>query len=93
MCRNFDNEQETSMSKLDDQQGQLIFDYSSGLTTTEEETVEAERLISTNEQTAKLHSTLKFFINALGSLASEPCPDGLVERAILRLKSLANGRQ
>ena len=93
MCRNFDNEQETSMSKLDNQQGQLIFDYSSGLTTTEKETVEAERLIGTNEQAAKLHSALKFFINALGSLASKPCPDELVERTILRLKSLANGRQ
>ncbi len=84
MCANFE---------LDNQQGQLIFDYSSGLTTTEEETVEAERLIGTNEQATKLHSALKFFINALGSLASEPCPDELVERTILRLKSLANGRQ
>jgi len=81
------------MSKLDNQQGQLIFDYSSGLTTTEEETVEAERLISSDEQAAKLHSAIKFFTNALGSLESEPCPDELVERTILRLKSLANGRQ
>jgi len=79
--------------ELDDQQGQLIFDYSSGLTTTEEETVEAKRLISTNEQAAKLHSALKFFTKALGSLESEPCPDELVERTILRLKSLANGKR
>lgn len=40
MNKNFD---------LSNQQGQLIFDYSSGLTTTEKETIEAERLISTNE--------------------------------------------
>ena len=78
---------------LNNRQNQLIFDYSSGLTTTEEKVLEAEMLISSNEQAAKLHSALKFFINALGSLASESCPDELVERTILRLKSLANGRQ
>lgn len=85
MCRNLDNKQETSM--------RLIFDHSSGLTTTEEETFEAERLISTNEQSAKLHSAIKFITNALGSLESEPCPDVLVERTILRLKSRADGKQ
>ena len=84
MNKNFD---------LNNQQGQLIFDYSSGLTTTEEETFEAERLISANEQAAKFHSALKFITNALGSLESEPCPDEWVERTILRLKSLANENQ
>jgi hypothetical protein len=85
MCRNFDDEQGTSM--------RLIFNYSSGLTTTKKETVEAKRLISTNEQAAKFHSALKFITKALGSLESEPCPDELVERTILRLKSLVNGKQ
>jgi hypothetical protein len=85
MCRNFNNEQETSM--------RLIFDYGSGLTTTEEETFEAERLIGTNEQAAKLHSALKFITNAFGCLESELCPNESAERTILRLKSLADRKQ
>jgi hypothetical protein len=83
MNKNFD---------LNNQQKQLMFYYSSGLTT-KKETVEAKRLISSNKQAAKLHSALKFFTKALGSLEPEPCPDELVERTVLRLKSLADGKQ
>ena len=68
---------------------QLIFDYSLGLTT-ERETVEAEGLISSNEQAVKLHSALKSITNALDSLESEPCPDELVEWTILRLTNTAH---
>jgi len=92
MRRNFGNEQENYMSTLDNQQKQLMFDYSSGLTT-EEETVKAEGLISTNEQAAKLYSKLKIAFLPLQILGVVSCPDDLAERTVLRLKSLANGRQ
>lgn len=77
---------------LNDQQKQLMFDYSSGLTT-KKETVEAERLISSNEQAAKLYSKLKIVLLPLQILGVVSCPDDLAERTILRLKLLASGRQ
>jgi hypothetical protein len=79
---------------LDYQQKQLIFDYSLGLTTTEGKTIEAERLISTSDQAAKLHASLKFITAIIKvGLESEPCPDELVERTISRLKLRANKKQ
>lgn len=92
MCRNCENEKDNSMRTLDNPQKQLMFDYSSGLTT-EKETVEAEGLISTNEQAAKLHSKLKIALSPLKMLGYVSCPDDLAEGTILRLKSLADGRR
>lgn len=83
MNKNFD---------LNNQQKQLMFDYSSGLTT-KKETVEAKRLISSNKQAAKLYSKLKIALLPLQISGAVSCPDDLAERTILRLKSLANGRQ
>jgi hypothetical protein len=83
MNKNFD---------LNNQQKQLMFDYSSGLTT-QKETIEAERLIGSNEQAAKLYSKLKITLLPLQILGVVSCPNDLAERTILRLKSRANGGQ
>ncbi|MCJ7777867.1 MAG: hypothetical protein MUP16_06090 [Sedimentisphaerales bacterium] len=76
------------MSTLDNQQKQLIFDYSLGLTT-KKESAEAEELIGSSEQAAELHAALQSITSALDSLESELCPDELVERTILRLTNTA----
>ncbi len=80
------------MSTLNNQQRQLIFDYSLGLTT-EKETAEAERLVGSNKQAVELHTALKSITSALDSLESEFCPDELVERTILRLTNTARTSQ
>jgi len=76
------------MSTLDNQQRQLIFDYSLGLTT-KKETAEAEELIGSDKQAAELHAALQSITSALDSLEPEQCPDELVERTILRLTNTA----
>jgi len=80
------------MSTLDNQQRQLVFDYSLGLTT-EKEAAEAEELIRSDNQAAELHDALKSVTGVLDSLESELCPDELVERTILRLTNTARASQ
>jgi len=80
------------MTPLDNPQKQLLFDYCLGLTS-EQETAEAEALISSEKQAAELHSKLKSAIAPLGSLEIEPCPDGLAERTIGRLNERARSAQ
>jgi hypothetical protein len=80
------------MSKLDNQQRQLIFDYCLGLTTGKE-TAEAEHLIGSDVQAAELHAALKSITSALDSLEPEFCPDELVERTVLRLINTARASE
>lgn len=80
------------MRSLSNQQKQLLFDYCMGLAS-QEETAEAEVLISSNGEAAEFHSKLKSTFTLLESVKPEPCPDALVERTIWRLNNLANSSQ
>jgi len=80
------------MTELNNQQKQLLFDYCLGLTS-EESTIEAEQLISSNQQAAEIHSKLKASLLPLKSLKSESCPDDLAESTIWRLNNLARSSQ
>jgi prepilin-type processing-associated H-X9-DG protein len=80
------------MSPLNNEQKQLLFDYCIGLTS-QEETAEAEALISTDKEAAEIHSRLEAAIAPLDSLETEPCPNELVEHTILRVNNLADSSQ
>jgi prepilin-type processing-associated H-X9-DG protein len=80
------------MKPLNSEQKQLLFDYCIGLTSQEEKS-EAEALISSNDEAAKIHSKIKSTLSPLTSIEPELCPDDLVERTVWRLKSLANSNQ
>jgi len=80
------------MTLLNNQQKQLLFDYCIGLTS-EEETAEAQALISSNEEAAEIHSKLKAALAPLDSLEPEPCPDDLAEGTIWRLNNFARSSQ
>jgi hypothetical protein len=80
------------MIPLTSEKKQLLFDYCIGLTS-QEQTAEAEELISSNPEAAQIHSKLKAFFAPLNTLEPESCPDALAERTVWRLKSLANSSQ
>ena len=77
------------MNSISDEQKQLLFDYCFGVIT-EQERAEAETLIASNEEAAKIHSSIKTTLAPLDSLEFEPCPDELVEGTIWRAKGLIN---
>jgi hypothetical protein len=76
------------MTPLNDQQKQLLFDYSLGLTS-DRETAEAEKLLSWHEEAIELHHTFKLALAPLDSVELDRCPDDLTERLLLRLKDAA----
>jgi len=80
------------MSSINNEQKQLLFDYCVGLTS-QEESVEAEALISSNQEAAEIHSQLRATLAPLESVEFEPCPDGLVERTVWRVSNLADSGQ
>jgi hypothetical protein len=80
------------MTSLNNQQEQLLFDYCSGLTS-EKETAEAEQLLASNEQAARLYEKLKSALSPLNDLEPEPCPRELVEGTIFRLNNAARTSQ
>ena len=80
------------MITLNSEQKQLLFDYCLGLTS-QEQSAEAEALISSNQAAAEIHSKLKATLAPLDSLKPELCPDDLSEHTILRLNDLANSSQ
>ena len=80
------------MSPLKDRQKQLLFDYCIGLTS-EEQSAEAQTLISSNDEAAEIHSKLKAALAPLETIQPEPCPDDLAERTIIRLNNLARSSQ
>ncbi|MBL7187541.1 MAG: hypothetical protein ISS70_14555 [Phycisphaerae bacterium] len=80
------------MITLNSREKQLLFDYCIGLTS-QEQSVEAKALMSSNQAAAEIHSKLKAALAPLDSLEPEPCPDDLAEHTILRLSDLANSSQ
>ena len=80
------------MTRLSNPQKQLLFDYCIGLTTGEQ-TTEAERLISSNDEAAGIHSKLSAALAPLGGLRPETCPGDLAEDTISRLNNLARSSQ
>jgi hypothetical protein len=80
------------MSSLNNVQKQLIFDYCLGLTS-EQESAEAEALISSSKEAAELHSKLLSAIAPLGSVEPQSCPDDLADRTISRLNSMADSSE
>lgn len=77
------------MSSLSNEQKQLLFDYAVGLTT-EQESAEAELLISSSREAAEIHSRIKSVLSPLDSIKLEPCPDAIVESTIKRLGNSAD---
>ena len=78
--------------QLTPQQKQLLFDYSVGLTS-EEQTEEAKKLISSSAEAAESFAKLKSVLAPLDSLEPEVCPDDLVESTIVRLNNAARSSQ
>ena len=76
------------MSPLNNSQKELLFDYCLGLTT-ENESVQAQELIFSNEQAAGIYESLKAALAPLESLEAGPCPDELAEGTVWRLKNAA----
>lgn len=80
------------MSSLSNEQKELLFSYSMGLTS-EKEAQEIQTLISSDNEASELYSTIKAALSPLDSIQPEPCPDKLVEGTIWRLKQLADSGQ
>ncbi len=80
------------MTPLNNQQKQLIFDYCMGLTSSEEK-AEAQRLITSNQEAAEIHSRLKAAVAPLDTFEQENCPDDLAESTVYRLNNLARTSQ
>ncbi|MBN2456880.1 MAG: hypothetical protein JXB29_10190 [Sedimentisphaerales bacterium] len=80
------------MSPLSNQHQQLIFDYCLGLTSQQEST-QAEGLISSDKQASEIHSSLETTLSPLKSIETESCPDYLAERTVLRLNNMARSSQ
>jgi hypothetical protein len=74
------------MRPLNNEQKQLLFDYAVGLTS-EQESAEAKALIASDEDAAKIYSSLKAALTPLDSIEFEPCPDELVNGTIWRVNS------
>ena len=80
------------MSPLSNQQKQLLFDYCIVLTS-EEQSAEAQTLISASDEASEIHSKFKAALAPLETVQPEPCPDDLAERTILRIHDLARSSQ
>lgn len=77
------------MSSVGTGEKQLLFDYSMRLTS-ESQTVQAQELIASNEEAAKIYSRLQAVLAPLDSVDPPTCPDELAERTIARLTDFAN---
>ncbi len=73
------------MTPLSNQQKQLLFDYALGLTS-EADTREAERLVASDEEAARLHQLIQSAVSPLENWEIEPCPDQLVDATIARFQ-------
>ena len=76
------------MTPLSDQQKQLLFDYSLGLTS-EREAAAADKLLSWSVEAVELHRTLQQTLAPLDTVEFDPCPDELTERLFQRLREAA----
>ncbi len=77
------------MSSLNREQKELLFSYCMGLTS-EQQSTEAENLISSDEEASQICSEIKTSLSPLDYVESEPCPDNLVEQTILSINNLTN---
>jgi prepilin-type processing-associated H-X9-DG protein len=77
------------MSPLNSEKKKLVFDYCMGLTS-KNKTTEAEQLISSSNEAAKIHDNLKAILKPLDTLEPQLCQDELVERTVRRVNNLAN---
>jgi anti-sigma-K factor RskA len=66
---------------LTKQQKELLFDYCLGLTS-ENDTIKAKKLISSDKNAAEICSKLKAALTPLESLEPPLCPNYLVERTV-----------
>ena len=80
------------MSPLNDEMKQLLFDYAIQLTS-EEQTAEAQKLISTNKEASDIYSMLRAALKPLDSIERESCPDELFEKTISRIHELEGSSQ
>lgn len=80
------------MSSLNNAQKQLLFDYCLGLTT-ENETAEAEALISSSREASETCHKLRATLAPLDSVEVQDCPDELAERTIARISSAADSSE
>lgn len=78
------------MTPLDSQQKQLLFDYSLGLTSTEENP-EAEHLLATSEEAAEIYHALRAALAPLDCVEVEACPDELVDRTMEQVRRAVAG--
>lgn len=77
------------MSSISNDQKQLLFDFSLGLTS-ETESERARELIASNAAAATIYEDLQATFMPLECFEHEPCPEDLAERVISRLMSHAN---
>jgi prepilin-type processing-associated H-X9-DG protein len=71
------------MNPLSETQKQLLFDYCLGLTS-EIENAQAQELVFSNDQAARLVKSIKASLNPLNTITSDQCPDELAEGTIWR---------
>jgi hypothetical protein len=76
------------MKPLNNDRKELLFDYCLGLTSPKESD-EAESLISSNPEAAKIYQSIKAAIEPLDSVEPESCPDELVESTLCKIQSIA----
>ncbi|MHC4125796.1 MAG: hypothetical protein ACYSRR_04995, partial [Planctomycetota bacterium] len=80
------------MAQLNNEQKQLLFDYSLGLAS-QEEILRAESIISSSREAADLYASFKAGLSILEAIEIEHCPDELAERTIAGLCNAANSSQ
>jgi prepilin-type processing-associated H-X9-DG protein len=74
-------------NSLDESQKQLLFEYCLGLTS-ETENAQAQELVFSNEQAARLVKSIKASLSPLDSIATEQCPEELAEGTIWRAQQV-----
>lgn len=77
------------MNSITNDEKQLLFDHSFGLTS-DSESAHAHALISSNEEAAEIYGHFQALLAPLDTWQPEPCPDELAERTISRLVDMAD---
>lgn len=77
---------------FNNKQKQLIFDYSIGLGSEEQQAL-AKELITSNEEAAEIHKKVKSTLAPLEEMEVESCPDELVEQTVALLQERSSTSQ
>jgi hypothetical protein len=77
------------MKSLSNNEKELVFDYHFGLTS-ESEKADAESLIKSHPEAAKMLSDLKFNLSRLDTLEEDLCPDELVNQTVFMVRNYAS---